>query len=298
MAKYSSKLSVNILTFKTDKRILKNCIDSIDKSISINIIENSKKFQNSSYFKKKRKNLKIFCTGRNFGYGKGHNYGLSKTNSRYVLICNPDVVFSKNYFKNLSKYLKSNFNFCMIGSQYSKSKMNLPAYGLFSLKKINPAISKNEFGLQKVDWIVGCTILFDLKKFISKKIFDENIFLFYEETDLCKRVIYKNGKIFSSPNLIINHLGEKGSFASKPEFKIDYIKLRNWHLMWSSFYFKKKHYGYFFSFINHFPSLIKDLIRIMIYSIFYNEEKYNKHCYRFLGLLNSIIGKKSKLRIQ
>ena len=60
MAKYSSKLSVNILTFKTDKRILKNCIDSIDKSISINIIENSKKFQNSSYFKKKKKKFKNF----------------------------------------------------------------------------------------------------------------------------------------------------------------------------------------------------------------------------------------------
>ena len=42
MHKYSPKLTVNILTFRTDKKILKNCIDSIDKSISINIIENLK----------------------------------------------------------------------------------------------------------------------------------------------------------------------------------------------------------------------------------------------------------------
>ena len=44
MHKYSPKLTINILTFKTDKMILKDCIESIDKSIPVNIIENSNYF--------------------------------------------------------------------------------------------------------------------------------------------------------------------------------------------------------------------------------------------------------------
>lgn len=297
MHKYSPKLTINILTFKTDKMILKDCIESIDKSIPVNIIENSNYFHDKIYFKKIRKNIKIFCSGRNYGYGKGHNYGFSKVNSRYVLICNPDVVFKKNYFKNIFKFLKNNLDFNLIGSQYTKNQMYKPAYGLFSKKGINPIIKKDKFGLQEVNWVVGCTILFDLNKFPNKKIFDENFFMFYEETDLCKRVISKSGKVYSGSNLIINHLGEKSSFATRPEFKIDYIKLRNWHLMWSSFYFKKKHNGYFYSLINHFPSLVKDFLKILIYLILLNKEKCIKHYYRFLGLFNSIIGNKSKFRV-
>ena len=106
MTKYTSKLTVNILTFRTKKKILNDCINSIDKSIPINIIENSANFENEAYFKKKRKNLNILCTGNNYGYGKGHNYVFSKTKSRYALICNPDVIFKKNYFKKVNKYLK------------------------------------------------------------------------------------------------------------------------------------------------------------------------------------------------
>jgi len=297
MTKYLPKLAVNILTFKTDLKILKNCIDSIDKSIPINIIENSKNFKDKIFFKKIRKNINFFCTGKNYGYGKGHNYGLSKINNRYVLICNPDVIFKKNYFENIFKILNNNLEFNIIGSQYQKNEMNRPAYGLFDIKKINPAIKKDKFGLQKANWVVGCTILFDLSKFSSKKIFDENFFLFYEETDLCKRVTSKNGMIYSGSNLIIKHLGEKSSFATNPDLKIDYIKLRNWHLMWSSFYFKKKYNGYFYSLINHFPSLVKDLLKTFVYLIFIKREKYVKHFYRFLGLFNSILGNKSKFRI-
>ena len=298
MPKYSPKLSINILTFKTDKKILKNCINSINKSIPINIIENSKNFKNEVYFKKLRKNIKIFCTGENYGYGKGHNYGLSKVKNRYVLICNPDVIFKKKYFNNLYNHLKKKLKFCLIGSQYPKKQMNRPAYGLFDQKKINPNINKDKFGLQKVHWIVGCTILFDLNEFRNKKVFDENFFMFYEETDLCKKISYKKKIVYSGPDLIIDHLGEKSSFAVNPKHEIDYIKLRNWHLMWSSFYFKKKHYGYLESLINHLPSLIKDLLKTLIYIIFFNKKKYIQHAYRFLGLYNSIIGNKSKFRIQ
>lgn len=298
MIKLNSKLTINILTYKTNKKILENCINSIDKDLKINIIENSKKFKDKKYFVKKRKNIKFFYTGENYGYGKGHNFGFTKVKTRYVLICNPDVIFKENYFKNVNKYLNNNIDFNIIGSQYTKNEMNRPAFGLFKNKKINPKIKKNLNGLQKVDWVVGCTMLFDLSKFSNTKIFDENFFLFYEETDLCKRIISTNSNVYSGSNLIINHLGEKSSFAVNTKSKLDYIKLRNWHLLWSSFYYDKKHNGYISSLKNHFLSLVKDLIKVFFFGIFFNKYKFFKHLYRFLGLINSMFGKKSDLRIQ
>tara|TARA_B100001540_G_C15803065_1_gene640781 strand:+ start:818 stop:1714 length:897 start_codon:yes stop_codon:yes gene_type:complete len=290
-------ISINILTYKTDKKILENCVKSINIPAPINIIENSKKFKDERYFKKIKKNIKIFCSGKNFGYAGGHNYGLSKAKTRYVLICNPDVIFNKNYFRNINKYLTKDLNFHIIGSQYIKKNMNKPAYGLFKTNALNPKTPVNNKGLQKVDWVVGCTMLIDLKKFSNTNIFDKNFFLFYEENDLCMRIKLINGLVYSSKKLIINHFGEKGSFASDPNMKIDYIKLRNWHLMWSSFYFLKKHNGFIFSLVLHFSTIFKSLLKIILFFIFFKKESYIKHLYRFLGLINSIIGKRSYFRI-
>ena len=97
--------------------------------------------------------------------------------------------------------------------------------------------------------------------------------------------------------MIINHFGEKGSFATNPKLKLDYIKLRNWHLMWSSFYFQKKYNGFFISLIMHLSTVIKSLLKFILFFMFLKKESYIKHLYRFLGLINSIIGNRSSFRI-
>ena len=77
-------------------------------------------------------------------------------------------------------------------------------------KKISIKDILNET-LIKTHWIVGCTIIINLDKFENKNLFDENYFLFFEEFDLCRRVLKKDGKIFVSKNLFVKHLGHKGS---------------------------------------------------------------------------------------
>ncbi len=292
-----SNLTINILTYKTNKEILKDCINSINKDVLINIVENSNKFENEEYFKELDHNINIICTGDNLGYGGGNNYGISKVDTRYVLILNPDLLCLKNYFTKIEKYLTDDIDFHIIGSQYEDSKMDKPAYGLFEKKDFNPIIPVNEKNLQKVDWVVGCSMLIDLSKFTNKKLFDENFFLFYEETDLCKRVKLNNGSIFSSKDLIIDHYGEKGSFATESKNKYPYLKLRNWHLMWSSFYYYKKNYTYMYAFKLLFGSLIKSFLKIIFFAIILNKYNFTKHLYRFLGLINSMIGKNSSFRI-
>ena len=44
-------------------------------------------------------------------------------------------------------------------------------------------------------------MLINLEKFETRKLFDENIFLYFEEFDLCRRVKSNQGKIYSGKNL-------------------------------------------------------------------------------------------------
>ena len=100
------KVTAVILTYKTPKKIIHDCLRSIDKKINILIVENSKKFEHKNFIKKKFPKVKFYCTGENLGYGKGNNFGLIKTKTDFALILNPDVICEKNFFKNLSQVLK------------------------------------------------------------------------------------------------------------------------------------------------------------------------------------------------
>ena len=289
-----SDLTVIILTFKTDKSILINCLKSIDSNVKVMIVENSKTFDNSKDIQDNFSNVKIITTGSNLGMGAGNNFGMQNVKTKYVLILNPDIICDKNFFINVNKYLDESIDYAVIGCQYYNNDIYKPA-GFFLNNKNNTISFKNE--LTPVDWIVGCSMLLNMNKFKDNKIFDENYFLFFEEFDLCRRLIKDKFKIYSSNKLIVDHLGFKGSFASDKKYKIEAIKLRNWHYMWSQFYFNRKYDGIFLTYYKGFFKLIKIIFKFIYFFIVNKNEEKIKYKYRFLGLINSMLMKKSHFRI-
>ena len=298
-----AKLTIVIVTYKTDSTILKNCLDSIDKNVQIKIIENSIKKENQIFSIDKKNNLSIHFTGKNLGYGAGNNYGFNLVNTDYVIVANPDIVFHKTFFDNIKKYLDSNLNFTIIGSTYNQDK-SFSSSGVFKeneKKQYSNDIessTKNVFDtLTKVDWVTGCMMLINLKKFSSRKIFDESFFLYFEEFDLCKNIELKNENVFRAKDLLIDHLGYKGSFGSDPKNQLESEKLREWHWMWSTFYFYKKNYGYLFAIKKTGGKLLRSFFKVIFYTITFNKKMKSKYISRLNGLLNSIIGKNSSYRV-
>ena len=101
-----SDLTVVIVTFKTDRTILKNCLSSINNNVKIVIVENSKEFINKEEIEREYNNVKIICSGSNLGMGSGNNFGLKNTFTKYALILNPDIICDNSFFSNIQKYLK------------------------------------------------------------------------------------------------------------------------------------------------------------------------------------------------
>ena len=92
-------------------------------------------------------------------------------------------------------------------------------------------------------------------------------------------------------------MGFKGSFAFDKKYELEAIKLRNWHYLWSQFYFNKKHDGYFLAYWKGFFKIIPFFLKFIYFTFANNALEKNKYKYRFLGLLNSMLLKKSKFRI-
>ena len=135
-----------------------------------------------------------------------------------------------------------------------------------------------------------------IKKVLKKKnfkFFDEKIFLYLENDDLCKNLIKKNEKIYIIPKSKINHLGGK-SVENRYYKEINYS--RNWHWIWSKFYYNKKHYGFIFAFLDGLPIALSSFIKVLFYTIVFNNYKRKIYFLRLMGFLNSITNKPSSYR--
>ena len=111
-------LTVVILTYKTNEKILADCLNSINPKAKILVVENSNNNLFKENIEKKYPDLNIILSGRNLGYAEGNNLGLSKVRTKYALILNPDVILEKNFLVEIELYLDQQINFHIIGVKY------------------------------------------------------------------------------------------------------------------------------------------------------------------------------------
>ena len=102
-----------------------------------------------------------------------------------------------------------------------------------------------------------------------------------------------NIKIYIDPSIEVIHLG---GTSHNEEINKPMELSRNWHWMWSSFYYHKKHFGYTSGLMKILPKLLSSIIKFIIYLIIFNKFKSNIYKYRVLGIINSVLLKKSWYR--
>ena len=263
-------ITIIIVSYRSDSRIEK-CIKNLGKKYNKIIIETSKDKNLKIKLEKKYPKTKVFLSS-NIGYGGAMNFGVKQAKTKYVFMTTPDILLNNNTLNNLliaAKKLNDNFAFLSPVTKSHKKKslievQNCRGYAIF-VKKID---------FQKIGgW-------------------DKNFFLFYEDHDLCKRYNKINKKIYLIPNAKVKHV-VGGFYKNNTLIEVDICK--NWHFMWSKFYFNKKYNGLMYAYIITFPFMIRSLIKTLFY-FFMNKNKFRIYYARFSGLFNAYINKKSWYR--
>ena len=135
-------------------------------------------------------------------------------------------------------------------------------------------------------------MILDKSKF-NENFFDEKIFMYLENDDLCLRMKKLKEKIFVYNKSLISHLGAS---AVDQKYTSEIELSRNWHWNWSKFYFRKKHYGFLNAFFLSYPTLIKSYIKSFFYLIIKNKLKSKLYFLRASGILNAFLNKDSWYR--
>ena len=272
-----------IVTYKSEK-IIHSCLDSLPENSNKIVIENSQNLQLKKNLESTYKNLKVIIN-ENSGFGASNNLGIKECNTQFAYILNPDVIFKKDTFDNLCKSCLDISDFSIVSPIHSDK--NYPNY---KIKKKYNFISDN---IIEVDDLDGFSMLVNKNNFDESDYFDENFFLYLENNDLCLRVKKNNQKIYVIKNSIIEH---RGGASSDPDFsQIEYLK--NWHWMWSKFYYHHKHDSYLYAFMKIFKNLISAFIKTIFYTILRNNKKKDFYKARLSGCINGLLLKKSWYRI-
>jgi GT2 family glycosyltransferase len=289
-------LSIVIVTIKSEN-VIHQCIKSINEDLPIIVIENSSNFKFKNDLEKKYKNLNCILSYKNLGMGSGNNLGIKFCKTDYVLIINPDVLLEDNAIDELILASRSISDFSIL-SPISVHK-DYPNYELDKDLKI---LSQDNLPF-KVKNVDGYAMLFNKKKLdkilknkafnIENNYFDESFFMFLENNDLCKRIIEKGENIFVVPKAKINHFGAK---AVDSKYNVEVELSRNWHWIWSKFYFKKKHFGFVHAFFAGLPNFLLALLKFFFYFLINNKIRKKIYFNRASGFFNALIGNSSWYR--
>ena len=287
-------LSIVIVTLKSEK-VIHQCIKSIDDDLPIIVVENSNNTEFKDDLEKKYTNVKCTLTSENLGMGNGNNLGIKLSLTDYVFIMNPDVILESNTINELIEASKNISDFAILSPMLED--LNYPNYELINKKE-----SVKNDSILKVKNVDGFSLIVNKKKNeeilkinseTNNDYFDKNFFMYLENIDLCKRIIENGGNIFVATKAKIKHLAGK---AVDKKFENEIELSRNWHWIWSKFYYNKKHFGFIKAFINGFPTYCSSLIKYLFYLLTNNKFKKKIYFNRASGFFNALIGKKSWYR--
>jgi GT2 family glycosyltransferase len=282
-------LTVSIVNWNT-KNLLKACLASIfNQTEGLNyhvwVVDNGSSDGSVQMIEREFPQVRLIKNSVNLGFTKTNNQVLRQCEGNYVLLLNSDTQVVGNALKELIDFMEVHPEAGAAGCQLLNKDGSLQlscgrfptlTSVFFGAKTCNRIFRRifgkrtffAEYGLseqehlcfQEVDFVKGCCII--LRKSVLEKtdFLDENIFMYFEEMDLCYRIKQQGNKILYTPQPKVIHLGgQSDRFDSKTVSK----RLN------SQEYFFRKHYGNTQAFFLKLVIALGTLLRFPLFLVIY-----------------------------
>lgn len=158
---------------------------------------------------------RTFEADSNLGFGGGHNLLATKTQAPYLLILNPDVEFVvPDTAARLLKVVISGGAVKAAGPKLVTADGGAQAYDHGQLRGIRAQIAlrgghsywRETDTRQDVAWVSGAVLMVERDAFEGVSGFDERLFLYKEDEDLCLRIRQAGGRVIYEPAVVVRHV--------------------------------------------------------------------------------------------
>ena len=251
------KLSIIILNYNSIDYTL-NCLRSLkslyNPNLEIIVVDNASEEINTQEKLSEISGIQFIQNKKNTGFTGGNNFGAKHATGDFLLFLNNDTIVKDDFIKNLMEVCNNSDNLSLI-TGYIEGPSGKPQYSggleptllteflrytLFQLYYIPfHCIQKRRLKTwesdlkQELQWATGCLLAIPRQLFEEINGFDENIFMYKEDVDLCQRARKCGAKIYYYPHIRIQHFGGR----SLPDDRLDAFV----HEYQSTIYYLKKY---------------------------------------------------------
>lgn len=203
-------ISVLIVNYNGEE-FISQCIDSVLRQKQVKceiiVIDNQSQDNSLQVLRKYQDKIHLIKNNENAGFGKANNLAAKKAKGRYLYLFNPDAHLVDDLA--LSKLLSSADSNKQVGIWGTRIQKNNKAESY--LKKSYPKqryAFKNFSKLPgKIPWVIGASMFINKQVYEKINGFDEDFFLYGEETDLCLRCRQQGFAIDINEQVAIEHIG-------------------------------------------------------------------------------------------
>ena len=280
-----NEITILIVTYKSDEIILKNLTNL--KKFNVIVIDN---FKNSNLKTKivNFTNVKYIKKDKNLGEALGADAGLKLIKTKYTLYLNPDTLIDEiNILKLKSIFSRYDDTGLLTPLHLNEQKEYIVNYFAhpFNQKIKRNSFEKNIFKLlnnikptgdffPRCIW--GAPLFFNTNLIKKIGFFDTNFFLYFEDVDLCDRIIENKLKVIITPEVFCYHLN--CNYQSK---SIKYLFLTSSNFIFSQmFYYNKNNRNI----LNFYFRGIEFFLNSIIYLFKFNTNKFFQNIFRIFGI--------------
>lgn len=234
----SMKVSIVIVTWNK-KNLLKRCLESLNKqsykNFQIILVDNGSTDGTINFIKKYYPRIKIVAFQKNLGFSKGANEGIKTSKSEYVILLNNDTIVDEDYIKNLLKTMnRLKFKgYCGCAPKmidfFDRNVLVSAGDMMNDVGQSFPrGLDENKDSFNKgeeVFLVTGGASIFRRKVFEEIGFFDEDYFVYGEDSDWCFRAQLAGYKFYYEPKALVFH--QCRATTKNMSKVIDYFEFRN-----------------------------------------------------------------------
>lgn len=224
----SIDLSVIIVSYN-NRSVLVDCLDSIERfndlgdALQVIVVEQSPEDDLFVFLSESYRNVDV-VRNDNRGFGAGNNRGFLEAKGRYLLFLNPDTVIQEPVFAMAVAIFDADDKLGLFGGRLldAGGQRNQSFYfrnpiGLFR-GYVWRALDRLDLFIPGLMYITGADLFVRAEAFVAAGRFDERMFMYFEEPDLCNRVEAQGYRIAYFPEIRIVHLEGKSGIESEKSF--------------------------------------------------------------------------------
>ena len=240
-ADVTSSIDVSVITVAYNTAaVIDGAIDSVlaqrDVRAEMIIVDNASRDDGRAVLEARGDAVQAIFSPDNLGFGRANNLGFEKASGRHVLLLNPDAALVGDHaLADMTAVLDANTNLGVLGPKLLNPDGTLQAEPRMGYPGQRHARDFDTDLPGEIAWLVGACLLIRSSVYAAIDGFDDDFFLYGEETDFCLRVRRAGHALAYLPDVTVEHI-DAVSERGRPPYDVWMQKQGSLHLFYEKAY--------------------------------------------------------------